>query len=433
MQIGYDPDFIGDGISIPLPTLGPVLSGSVLRREGKLRNDIFADHLHFTLVMNRHTRQLIYSAYNIDQTKLQPDAGGKKSWTFDEQVGDENQLGNKYYKDRTSPSGEKIANPYDRGHMVMRFNNMWGTETEADEAGKATFIYSNASLQHENLNRDEWKEIEMEVVRKLQDDTNGRLSVFTGPIYGDLDRHVNLSDTDTARVPSGFFKVICFRLKGGEGPEKLGIYAFAVFQDSKVLRDKKGHATVKTDRSYQVTIKELQQLTGLNFGDELFDRNPLFYFDKDDRDVDFNVSFFPERIPINNASDVVIDPQERRSSIEPLSKRRVSIMAAMINPVGKDAGAEWITLLNRSEAPVDLKDWSLKDHVGRSTVLKHVLDPGESIKLLGKDLGTVKLANQGGALMLHDAEGRVIDHVTWAKNDIWRLGEGRAFMFERGQ
>ncbi|MCV0427793.1 MAG: hypothetical protein K5905_20240, partial [Roseibium sp.] len=52
---------------------------------------------------------------------------------------------------------------------------------------------------------------------------------------------------------------------------------------------------------------------------------------------------------------------------------------------------------------------------------------------VGKGLGTIKLANEGGTLMLKDADGRIIDHVTWAKNDIWRLGEGRAFMFERGQ
>ena len=36
---------------------------------------------------------------------------------------------------------------------------------------------------------------------------------------------------------------------------------------------KKGSATVKTDRRYQVTIKELSNLTGLNFGKKLFDAN----------------------------------------------------------------------------------------------------------------------------------------------------------------
>ncbi len=67
MQKGYDTDFIGDGINIPLPSVSQSLSHSVLRKAGSLRDDIYSDHLHFSLVMNKHTRQLIYSAYNIDQ------------------------------------------------------------------------------------------------------------------------------------------------------------------------------------------------------------------------------------------------------------------------------------------------------------------------------------------------------------------------------
>lgn len=433
MQIGYDPNFIGDGISIPLPSFGRKLAKAVLRKPGELGDDIYSDHPHFTLVMNRHTRQLIYSAYNIDQAQLKPEAGGKKGWTFDSQIGKEHQLGNDYYKDRTSPTGEKLVNPYDKGHMVMRFNNMWGTDSEADKAGRATFIYSNAAPQHENLNRDEWKEIELMVVRELQDDTNDRLTVFTGPIYGDLDRHINLSDTDSARVPSGFFKVICFRLKGGVGDEKLGVYAFAVFQDAKVLRDKKGHATVKTDRNYQVTIKELSQMTGIDFGKRLFDRNPLFYYDKNNRDDRFNVSFFPERVPINRVEDLVVVQDEKRSAIEPLSKRRIAIMAAMINPKASDVAGEWISLFNRSEDEIDLSGWVLKDHYGRSASLESKLAPGTTQTLRGDAMGTIKLADRGGSLMLHDDNDRIIDHVTWAEKDIWRLGEGRAFMFERAQ
>ena len=166
--------------------------------------------------MNKHTRQLIYSAYNINQKKFKEKVpgDGKRSWRNDKDIGSENQLDNKYYKDRKNAKGEKIPNPFDRGHMVMRFNNMWGnTKKEADKAGKATFIYANSSLQHENLNRDEWKELELEVVRKFKDDANDKLSVFHGPIYGDLDRHINLTDQDSARVPSGFFKIVCYRTK----------------------------------------------------------------------------------------------------------------------------------------------------------------------------------------------------------------------------
>ena len=157
MQIGYDPDFIGDGIHIPTPSFSRKLGQSVLRKAA-LRDRQFSDHVHYTLVMNEHTRQLIYSAYNIDQNKLRPKptGQGKRGWRKDKNIGKEAQLGNEYYKDRTSSTGQETLNPYDRGHMVMRFNNMWGdTDKESDKGGKATFIYANSSLQHENLNRDE--------------------------------------------------------------------------------------------------------------------------------------------------------------------------------------------------------------------------------------------------------------------------------------
>ena len=58
MATGYRPDFIGDGILIDLPGLSPKLEPSVLRRPDKLRAAIYSDHQNFTLVMNRHTRQV---------------------------------------------------------------------------------------------------------------------------------------------------------------------------------------------------------------------------------------------------------------------------------------------------------------------------------------------------------------------------------------
>ena len=432
--MGYQADFIGPDYVVELPSFDTKLKSSVLKVPGSLRDGLYSDHTHFTLVMNKHTRQLIYAASNINQVKLREDAAGTASWRFDPNFDAKHQLGNDYYKDRTDRAGRKISNPYDRGHMVMRFNNMWGAnDAEAHRAGAETFIYSNASLQHENLNRDEWKEIEMEIVRKLSDDANDRLCVFTGPIYGDLDRHINLSDRDSARVPSGFFKVICFQLKQAIDGDQLGVYAFAVFQDSKVLRDKKGHDTVKTDREYQVTIKELQELTGIQFGERLYRRNPLFYYAKKERATDNNVSFFPERVPLNRVGDLVAESEAVRASIEPLSKRRIAIVSAMIDPPGSEKAGEWILLHNRSAHAVSLRGWRLVDGAGRSTTLAGRLKPGEARTLSGGDLGTIRLANQGGRLMLYGDDQRIIDHVTWSKRDVDRLGEGIAFLFERGQ
>lgn len=436
MRKGYNPDFIGDGIHIPLPGFDSKLSREVLRKPGVLRKSLYSDHLNFTLVMNKHTKQLIYSAFNMDQSLLKElgSKKGKKSWTKDKPIGFENQLGNEFYKDRENRAGKKISNPYDRGHMVMRHNAMWGsTAAEADKGGKATFIYANASLQHENLNRDEWQFLEQEIVRKFSEDANNKLTVFTGPIYGDLDREIRLSNAKKARVPAGFFKVICYRTKSDVPSEKLGVKAFAVFQDPQVLRDKKGGATVKTDRRYQFTISEIQELTGIDFGKELYKRNPLFYHSRRARNELYNVSLLPERIPIGMMTDVVAEGTDRRSSIEALSTRQIVINAAMINPIGNEKRNEWVSLYNRGRRKVSISRWRLVDGEGRSTTINDSIESGQALCLKGASKGKVRLPNQGGSLMLYDEHDRIVDHVTWSKFDLRRIGEGMAYLFERGQ
>lgn len=432
MTIGYDPDFIGNGIHIPLPTFNRKLGQSVLRKSSMLRDDIYSDHPHFTIVMNEHTRQLIYSAFNIDQSQFRPKVPGegKRSWRNDKHIGKANQLDNKYYKDNTTSTGEKQLNPYDRGHMVMRFNNMWGaTNAESDTAGKATFIYANSSLQHENLNRDEWKELELGIVRTFQHDQNDRLSVFTGPIYGDLDRHINLSDQDTARIPSGFFKVLIFRKKDAPSSSSLGVLTFAIFQDAEVLRDREGSHTVKTDRRYQVTISELQDLTGINFGSQLYDANPLFYHDDAGRNSLHNVASTPERIPIANDLNIIGDAAEKRVDVEHLNSRKIIIASAMINPKGSENRGEWISLHNRSNRKKSIRGWTLIDGYGRKATLTGNINSGESTRLKGTLKGGVKLSNTGGSLMLFDTHGCLIDHVTWSKSQINRQEEDVAFIF----
>lgn len=433
MQIGYDPNFIGGGIQIPLPIVKTSLARSVLRKPGILQKDIYSDQIHFTLVMNKYTRQLIYSAYNIDQSKFRSKVTGegKRGWRNDKDIGPENQLNNDYYKDRTDALGKVTPNPYDRGHMVMRFNNMWGeTNDESDKAGKATFVYANSSLQHENLNRDEWKALELDIVRDLQHDANNRLTIFTGPIFGDLDRHINISDRDSARIPSGFFKVICFKKKLSSPGQELGVLAFAIFQDDCVLRDKKGGKTIKTNRNYQVTITEIQNWTHLNFGTQLYETNPLFYHNLEERNSKYNVSLLPERIPIGDTSNVVTKGDETRFRISDSQSRKIIINSAMINPIGNERTGEWISLHNRGSENVNVTDWILVDGKGRKAIITGSINSGESLRIDGSARGKLLLSNSGGSLMLFDKEGSLVDHVTWAKEQVHIMEEGIAFLFE---
>jgi len=432
MSKGYNPDFLGEDCTIQMPTFGRSLGQSVLRDSEDLRDGIYSDHINFSIVMNEHTRQLIYSAFNIDQSKLLKETKGlgERRWQTDPNVDDEFQLDNDYYKDRTNRAGKTIENPYDRGHMVMRHNAMWGdTKAEADRGGKATFIYSNASLQHKNLNRDEWVTLETDVVRKLKLAPEKKLTVFTGPVYGDLDRSVHLSDSDSARVPSGFFKVICFKRKNGE----LGVLTFVIFQDAKVLRDQKGGATVKTDTRYQFTISELQELTGINFGKKLYDANPLWFTEDAERNQRLRVRQVPERIPFHLMNDLVKEHEEVRGEVVKLNERRIVISSAMINPTSPEAENEWVTLYNRGHETLSIAGWKLVDGKGREAKLRGSIAPGDTKKLAGSTKGEIKLPNRGGSLVLYDKNGCIIDHVTWTKYDLARVPEDVAYLFERGQ
>ncbi|MEO0418679.1 MAG: DNA/RNA non-specific endonuclease [Pseudomonadota bacterium] len=439
-MVGYDPKFISDAITIPMPGFGHSLRHSVYRDEAVLREGVYSDHTNFSVVLNEDTKQPIYAAANIDQDKFWRDKEkrygdkfGKRSW----RRGDYPRgsvLENEYYKDRKSRNGETIPNPYDRGHMAMRWNNMWGGSlSAAHEAGKATFIWSNSSLQHKNLNQDEWRGLEENIVRDLRASTNERLSVFTGPIYGDLDRHIHISATESGRAPAGFFKVICFKSKYADRDDQLGVLAFAIFQDATILRDRKGSATVKTDRRYQVTIKELEDLTDLRFGKKLFDANPLYYYDDPDRNNERRVFRVPERIPVDRKEDLVTRGDDMRQGVEALRDREIVINSAMINPTTSQQAGEWVALHNRGGGRRTLTDWSLTDRMGRKSVFTGAINSGETLRLAGRELDPVKLPNRGGSLILRDEEGQVIDHVTWNGNDLKRVDRGMAYMFERGQ
>ena len=65
-------------------------------------------------------------------------------------------------------------------------------------------------LQHENFNQDEWR-IPEGIVRYLDKDIDGKISVFTGPIFTDYDRWFFQSGmVAPVRVPSAFWKLVAY-------------------------------------------------------------------------------------------------------------------------------------------------------------------------------------------------------------------------------
>jgi endonuclease G len=235
-MVGYDPDFIG--VHIPLPQFRPNLVGDVLRND-RLRDGLYADYPHYTVVMNARLRSPIFAALNINQALIRS-VDRSDDWDTDSRIGEAFQLDNAYY----------ASNRWDKGHMAARAGAAWGrSDPEALIASDETFYYSNAALQADNLNRDEWRGLET-WVRTFDDDVNNRVSVLSGPIYRGDSRFVTPGGLPPARVPSAFFKVVNYRHRD-DAPGAFSVRAFIMTQDAETLRTRSGWE-LENLRRYQV-------------------------------------------------------------------------------------------------------------------------------------------------------------------------------------
>ncbi|MCX7553070.1 DNA/RNA non-specific endonuclease [Marinicella sp. S1101] len=416
MKIGYDIGFIGDGIWVPLPRITPAIEGGVLKRQ-EMRDLIYLDYLHYTVVMNKTTRQPLFTALNIDQNLFRKTTS-KGNWKSDTRAGRENQLTNDYYR----------INDWDKGHMVMRWNTAWGEDQyEAQTADDESYYYTNAAFQHENFNRDEWLALEKNVERKFAEDSNNKLCVFTGPIHGSLDRHYERGWHDSVRIPSGFFKIICYKPKQSSD-SKIGVKAFVMYQDDEMIKDRQGGSRIKFAQ-YQETIRIIEEMTGLDFGRELFDANPMMYFETTERRKTLNISTFPEGRLVTSSDDIV-DDHVRDYSMDPQSNSDIVIASALVNPKKNESVSEYVILINRSSKDINLNGWKLSDEKNLSINLQGKIKSGGAKTIMGDQLKPIRLRNNGGALKLFNSEPSLVDHAIWSANDS-RRSKGKAILFKK--
>jgi len=405
---GYNPNFIDPEIEVPLPKFAPSVSDAVLRNDD-LREGIYADYIHYSVVMNRKTRQLVYAASNIDQNQdiTYPH---DRSWRTDSNVGEENQLDDPDYYD----------NPWDKGHMVMRDNNNWGRdEQEAKLANDDTYWYTNAAFQHKNLNRDEWKALEMHIGKGWILDENGKLCVFTGPIHLDDDRYYTRNWDKQIRIPSGFFKVVVFK---SSATGKMATKAFHLYQEESVIANQRGSKHLKQEKfiKQQVSLTEITELTGLVFSDSLYNSNPLLFKKEGNEEAAsaLNVTSFPERITVIKSSDLIDDDTTRTTEIN-TENRSIIINAMMVNPTGSDKKGEWISIQNISNKNVQLSGWTLVDDKNRSISLSGTVQTGQTKRIRMEDAdGNIKLTNTGGAIKLMTKDNQLMDVFRYVKEDV---------------
>jgi len=388
-RTGYDPTFLGDAYpSIPLPTFSSELNNHVLQDPS-----IWLPYIHYSVATNTARRQPICVALNIDQN-LKKSGTKRGGWSEDSRISPQYQLNNDYYKN----------NDWDRGHMARRSTSAWGeTMEEAQKASDDTMFYTNSCLQHGNLNQDEWLDVEDWVV-ELQDDANGKISSFSGPIYGYEDgimEFLKPADREAAEIPAAFYKIVTFI---GKETNAIETRAFILVQNTITLKDKLGRKTVNL-WSYQVSIKMIEEATGLKFDEILGEANP----------IPFKPGTNEGMPPVGGPTEMInpgITPPEFDDDSQ------IFIAAASINPSGDERANEWVSVANYSPNTVNLDGWTLTDQIRKPLRLSGTLQSGETIKinpLKSADGGSLMLRNSGGVLTMKDSNSTIISRVLWGK------------------
>lgn len=258
---GYDPDFLGAGLAVPPPEIEAALQADLARpsdatpaRPHELR------YTHFGVWYSKSRKQPRFTAVNIDGEQSRRIKRAPDIWFRDLRIAREIQLGK-----------ADFAGDFDRGHMVRREDPNFGPQ--AQQANDDTFHYTNCALQHSSLNRGItlWQGLENYILSSAR--TEGfRACVFTGPILADDDLPLGIGDI---LVPREFWKIVAMPKAGG-GLHATGYLLSQGDLIRKLLEQRAGTARGGNEaaaegfvlgeyRTFQVSIRNLQQATGLTF------------------------------------------------------------------------------------------------------------------------------------------------------------------------
>jgi endonuclease G len=243
---GYDPDFLGQ--NIPLPIIPDASKEDVVPL--KQGNDYELKYTHFSAVMSKSRRLALFTAVNIDGDKLVNLRRSRDRWYFDPRIDHKYQSDPELYE----------RNDLDRGHLVRRLDPTWGDN--AEEANEDTFHFTNCSPQHKALNQQTWQNLE-DYILKNAGLYSLKVVVFTGPVFRDDD----MLYRGKFQIPAEYWKVVAIVKEDGK------LSATAYLQTQKNLIEDLEFAYGKY-KTYQVPIAKIEALTKLNFGD-LRNQDPL--------------------------------------------------------------------------------------------------------------------------------------------------------------
>jgi len=237
---GYNPEFLGSGIVVPLPELTKNRDDIVTYEFAGKTNDVL-DYRNFSVQMGRERRLCRFSACNVDGKV--PKSHSRKSWRFDPRIPDELQIKKECYGNLPK---------FSRGHMTRRNDPSWGGNSS--QGNTDSMHVTNAAPQLQPFNAPIWLSLEDYALdNAIEDDM--RICVFTGPF---------LQDDDPIRfgvkIPVRFWKIIAFiHDETGE------LCATGYTMNQSALIGEEEFIFGQHENS-QRPIVEIEQLAGISFG-----------------------------------------------------------------------------------------------------------------------------------------------------------------------
>lgn len=270
---GYQTDFLGSGLDVPLPGLSQ--NQEPLVAPVKDQSDNVLRYHNYSVVQNAQRKFPFFTAANIDGNHFvslrRKDifSGGQDRWIKDRRIRMDHQWGNELYSASKSD--------FDKGHMTKREDVQWGTTADlALEGARSTFFYTNAVPQRGELNRDIWRMLEDYI---LHDETVGlkmKINLLTGPVLRDEDPvFVTTVRGEQIRIPTLFWKVIYFvkprqnlhRVAFLVGQEKLLVRHKIVEEPERSRGFEDPFEDFKLGDTYQVKPSLIESITGLSLPD----------------------------------------------------------------------------------------------------------------------------------------------------------------------
>jgi len=263
---GYEPEFLGKGLTLPLPKTVAGRKAEMLLKDGA---ELVLDYHHYSLAMNASRRLPMWTAANVDYSAERRKIGGRAGfgsdkWVFDPRIPKEVQLGDQFYEP---------ARQSDRGHIVRRQDSAWGdTPEEVEFANSDTFHWTNCTPQHAAFNRASapskfqlkegiWGGFEMYTQGQLQK-VDTRASIFAGPVLADDDPEVDLGK-GPVKIPRRFWKVVVVKSAAGKKPG-MEAYGFIMSQDDLLEKFGIEFAPGRFEK-FRTLLKDITKAAGVEF------------------------------------------------------------------------------------------------------------------------------------------------------------------------